>query len=75
MKIISQQRIFLNFLSKNDLIKYINIKDHYEFLIQHHNQLLDYQQKHHVYREFRLLLIDYPLKKNQTNRKKNRKQK
>jgi len=23
-------------------------RDHYESLIQHHNQLLDYQRKHHI---------------------------
>lgn len=23
-------------------------RDHYELLIQHHNQLLDYQRKHHI---------------------------
>ncbi len=46
------------------------IKDHYELLIQHPNQLLDYQQKHHVYREFRLLLIDYPLKKPNKSKEK-----
>jgi hypothetical protein len=36
------------------------IKDHYEILIQHHNQWLDYQQKHHVYPEFLLSLIAHP---------------
>lgn len=36
------------------------IRDHYAFLIQHHNQWLDYRQKHRIYREFLLWLIDHP---------------
>ncbi len=61
-----QQTMFLNILTEKKVIRLnrkkctnliifiAQIKDHYELLIQHPNQLLDYQQKHHVYQEFLL---------------------